>query len=67
MHIFDISSDALLHCYAVDEEENGEAIFLFGSLKNAMGTGEEGKYAPFKNSKENEMNLLKSNDNSSYR
>ena len=31
--IFDISADTLLHCYAVDEQENGEAIHLFAPIK----------------------------------
>jgi hypothetical protein len=67
MHVFDISSDALLHCYAVDEQENGEAIFLFGSMKRAIGTNDSG-YAPFDNKgSENEMSLSKAGDESQYR
>lgn len=69
MHIFDISSDALLHCYAVDEESNGgEAIHLFKSMKNAIGTG-EGQYQTFGNNDVNRGTELsrKLDDTSMYR
>lgn len=56
MHVFDVSSDALLHCYAVDEQENGEAIHLFKSMKAAIGTNDAG-YSTFDNDKSHtEMN-----------
>jgi len=33
MHVFEVSADALLHCYAEDEKANGQAIHLFPSLQ----------------------------------
>lgn len=46
MHVFDISADALLHCYAVDEQTNGQAIHMFGSMMRAVGTNDNG-YSSF--------------------
>ena len=54
MHVFDISADALLHCYAVDERENGEAIHLFGSMVRAVGTNNDG-YSTFSGRNGTEM------------
>ena len=36
MHVFDISADALLHCYAVDEIENGKAKHNFTAMKRVV-------------------------------
>lgn len=33
MSIFDVSADALLHCFAVDEQENGQAQHLFAPME----------------------------------
>lgn len=57
MHIFDISSDALLHCYAVDEQTNGEAVHLFSSMKRAVGTTQDG-YTSFSNHDASQMSNL---------
>merc|ERR1712032_820768 len=45
-HVYDVSSDALLHCYAVDELTNGKALHLFESLDRAVRSSKNDGYDP---------------------
>ena len=69
MHVFDISADALLHCYAVDEKENGEAIHLFKPMMRAVGTTDKG-YTSFTGNDNgtplNDLNTNNFNNNGGY-
>ena len=38
MHVYEISADTLMHCYAVDESENGEAMHLFEPMQRAINS-----------------------------
>lgn len=60
----EVSADALLHCFAVDEEVNGEAVHMFQSLKNAVGTSTQGQYQDFD---ESQRELTNRFDNKDYR
>lgn len=41
-HIFETSADAILHCYCVDERENGQPIHSFPKLNHAINEQTKG-------------------------
>lgn len=46
MHIYDLTADTLLHCYIVDERENGKAIRQTEKLGKVIAEKEnENKYS----------------------